>query len=455
MMTGIRWFTLRLFFSLLLFPVVAALALWLMHSLLFRGVFFNDIAILLVLWILLFGMSHVILSRIGLHRYTVLDTEGWYFFRQSDEYMLAEIFDQFQKVLRSGLLPLKKLQELEDRLLRRYFTYYASRIEEKYFRDRLRRCLRRGIHSQRAYETLKAYLVQQPQLDAELVELGEELHEFHPDDSQIVEYMVEKYIQDGIVHSGAAYFYRQALEKGGPHTEKIVELCLPLVMKHQRKDDFAAWVLIHAAEKSPEITEQCDHLIWQIHRQFELIKKKGALAERIAALVRRFPPDKVQKWQKAAEAAAERQWRMRVSRFLYRLSQKGREGIELVKFYRTYVYSALGTLAAVLIIWLFLPGGQEVSTSESVQKAADVAPGRKLFSLQVAATRNGRAARREVDRLKKLGYDAYLIKPRKRGGWYRIRVGKFVTKRQAQQTGQQMKQKKIIREYFLVNYRTK
>ncbi|MDQ7051465.1 MAG: SPOR domain-containing protein [candidate division KSB1 bacterium] len=81
-----------------------------------------------------------------------------------------------------------------------------------------------------------------------------------------------------------------------------------------------------------------------------------------------------------------------------------------------------------------------------------VPPGQKLLTVQVAATKNARAAQREVVRLKKAGYDAYLVYPKKRGGFYKIRVGKYTSKVAAEKAARTLLKKKLIREYFLVNY---
>ncbi len=452
-MRWLNWLALRLFLSLLLLPIFAAILLELLHRVFFREVYFQDIPILVLLWGMLFVLSNFAVSSVGLKRFQHLDNAGWTFLSSNNEYLLSEIFAQLQNLFEGGLLPLRRRRSLEDLFLRRYFEFFRRHVESKNHREKLLLCMKRDIQARKAFEALKTYLLQQPALTLELVDLAEQLMEFDPSDQALVRYMVEKYLQDRQVHYRAEYFYQQELQQQGAFQSEVVQLCLPGVLSKARMDEFAGWLYLRAWESGKgEDTPELAHQIYRTYQQLQTAQRTDALAQKLGAIVAQFPEKQVAQWKQEEQAAAERKLTTRLQRLLYLLQQRWYEVWGEIKRQRRYVYYATAGLAFVLVIYLMLPAGGGKTNKIAVDSAVSAAPGKKLFSLQVAATRNARAARREVNRLKKAGLEAYMLEPSGKSRWYRIRVGKYPNRQAAQNAGKTLRRKKLIREYFLVNY---
>ena len=155
----INWLSLRLVFSLLILPLVAAVVLVLLHSVFFPESYFQDVPVLVLLWLLVFLGTHVLLAREGLRRFDLLSQAGWDFMKASNDRALEQIFQKLEALLDGGLLPLGKRGTLQDTILRRFFRFYVQHIDEKRYRRGLLRCLRRQIHAEEAYQALKRHLL--------------------------------------------------------------------------------------------------------------------------------------------------------------------------------------------------------------------------------------------------------------------------------------------------------
>ncbi len=449
----LRWLSLRLFFSLLALPFVAMPILVLLHRYWFPEVYFQDLPVLFLIWLLLFVTVHTLLSTVGNRRFHYLDDVGWQHLKSSNEYLIPEIFQYLQKLLESGLLPLTRRPRFEEQVLKRFFDYYAQHVDDPAYRQKVRLCLQKRIHPARAYQVLKTYLLQQEELTVERIDLAGELLEYQPDDAEVVLYMAERYLADGQSHSHAELFYQKLLEwNRDEYVERIVELCLSRVLQHRRSDDFAAWLLVRAHALKEDARQQIGVQLYHIHRIHEKIRRSDALARAVAGIVAELPQE-VRVLAQAEEQKREaRTLRHRLARAQYHTQQWLLLGWDYVKLYRHYIYYGLTMLAFGLMVYLFLPAGTQMSDRPGSETIETVPPGQKLFTVQVAATKNARAAQREVARLKKAGYDAYLVQPKKRGGFYKIRVGKYTSKVAAEKAARTLLKKKLIREYFLVNF---
>ncbi len=76
------------------------------------------------------------------------------------------------------------------------------------------------------------------------------------------------------------------------------------------------------------------------------------------------------------------------------------------------------------------------------------------FTIQVAAFRDSAEAKRHVDRLKAHGIDAYWKQATgTQKTWYQVRISHFPSKEAARAAGDEMKQKGLIADYYVANYK--
>ncbi len=113
------------------------------------------------------------------------------------------------------------------------------------------------------------------------------------------------------------------------------------------------------------------------------------------------------------------------------------------------------SLGAILLILIFVTYSNIFKSKPVVIEKASVpvVPVNTRFSLQVSASKKRSGAISELNRLKKKHADAYLIKPGRKGGWYKIYVGKFATQQEAKKKGAELRKAKVIRDFFVVNYK--
>ena len=450
-----RWLSIRLFFSLVALPVFAAPILLLLHQYWFPKVYFQDLPVVLLIWLVLFAGVHIVVSGVGVRRFQYLNAVGGEYLKASNEYLIAEIFQYLQHLMQGGLLPLSRRRHYQDILLKRYFDFYARHIDEHKYRTKVRLCLQKGIHAARAFQVLKTYLLQQEALTLEHIDLAEELLEYAPEDADIVMFMADRYLADRQNHSRAELFYLPLLQwNDKQYVDRIIGLCLEKVLHHRRYDDFAAWLLVRAYHHGEgQRFQRMGMQLFHLNRMYQKLRRHDDLAAAVAEIVAALPREVVEAAKAEEQKREARTLRFWLARAQYRLHQWLITGWDYVKLYRHYLFYALTMAAFGTMVYLFLPAGlQSPEAHGDAQRQQVAAPGQKWFTVQVAATKNARSAQREVARLKKAGYDAYLVEPRKRGGFYKIRVGRFTTKSEAEQAARIMLKRKLIREYFLVNY---
>jgi hypothetical protein len=78
----------------------------------------------------------------------------------------------------------------------------------------------------------------------------------------------------------------------------------------------------------------------------------------------------------------------------------------------------------------------------------------EIHTFQVAAFSSLKQSRRFINALKKKGVrDVYQVKTKKKSGesWYKIRVGRFDSKENAQRFARQLIEQKTIKTYFLIS----
>ena len=78
----------------------------------------------------------------------------------------------------------------------------------------------------------------------------------------------------------------------------------------------------------------------------------------------------------------------------------------------------------------------------------------EIYTFQIAAFSSSQQARELINLLKKKGVrDVYQVRTKKKSGetWYKIRVGRFDSKENAQRFARQLIEQKTIKTYFLIS----
>jgi cell division septation protein DedD len=100
-----------------------------------------------------------------------------------------------------------------------------------------------------------------------------------------------------------------------------------------------------------------------------------------------------------------------------------------------------------------LSAKQEVASvakrAEDKPAEADAKESRKPWTVQVNAFPDENSAKTWVDRLRDKGYNAYLSESRSQGRvWYRVRVGRFESRDEAEKTQESLKRKEHLAKAF-------
>lgn len=452
-MNPMRIYFLRLFLSLLLLPLTAVLVLALLHATVFPDTYFNDFPAVILSWIVLLFLVHYLLSKAGENRFQKLDQLGWQFLQTSDTHGLTQIFNNLETLFSGGLLSRKQHDKLEKLLLRRYFAYYQENVAERRCREALLKCLRYGIRANETFSVLKAFLFKQPLLTMELVDLAEVLHEYRPEDQAIPEFMARRYLQEGQKHHRAEYFYGKALENESELSADIIALCLPRTLHHGRKNTFAGWLCLRAYQQQPNENESAlPRQIYRISRWYETTARDDTLAKELQTVVAGFDESLIAGWEQEEEQHRQRQLSARLARLHYQARQRLLFWWDEVLRYKKYVFPTAGGVAVIALLYLFWPASEPQTESAPEPVNPVISDSDARFSLQVAALKSASRAQREIERLRQAGLDATLVPPSGRSSYYRIRLGKFLTKNDALAEGEALRQQELIRDFFVVNF---
>jgi hypothetical protein len=118
-------------------------------------------------------------------------------------------------------------------------------------------------------------------------------------------------------------------------------------------------------------------------------------------------------------------------------------------------YVLIGGGAIVLMISLVVVLSNRPAVQAPPPMAAENANGTGQFALQVGAWKKARSAEQEKGRLQRAGLSVRILTPRTPpglGGWYRIHVGKYPTRRAAQAAADSLKKVGVIEDYFITEF---
>jgi hypothetical protein len=449
-----RWLILRLFGSLLLLLLLAFPLFWLLHEVVYPGVELADEFIALGLWILLFAVTSLLLSRAGAKRFALLEEAGREAIANSQNESAEEALHYIQSLFASGLVSGNFQQKVKRRLLRQYFSFFANHLEKAQHREQIREAWREGVRAEEGYEILKNYVLQQPALTLPTIDLAEELLERQPDDGDLLSYLTQKYLQERQTHFRAEHIFRQYLARNGPLVPEIIALCLARLLSRQagpRVDDFAAWCYVRAFQHGEENNATLRQLLHETQLRFQRVGRHDALAKAVTTIAADFSAEEIAGWAVARQERQARSWRFQAERILFKLQQQLLELYSRWREQRKWLYRLAGAIV-VLGVGYFVLSGKPAKVQNKTVSPAPEDSTVVYYALQVGAIRNANTAQREAERFRKRGLEVYVFKPGPSQRWHRIRVGKYRSKQAAQMAADSLKTAGIVRDCFITEY---
>jgi hypothetical protein len=454
-MTTYRWITLRLFWSLLLLIPASFVTLGLLHGFVQLGSSRLDPIIVAILFIALLPPVSYALTREGLRRFDFLHDRGKALVDAGQEEAVHEVFALILGVMRSGLLSRRRQESLRRHLLRSYFPFYAEHPEWAYFQQQLLAAMREGVRPVEAYHVLKAFVLHQKKLTLDVANLAEELVDYDPEDETLPAFFVQHFLAEKKTHYRAEYFYSRYLAKGGPLSEDILALCLPKVLAHARKDDFAAWCYVRAFDQARPEHAQVREALYRVWEEYRKLQRRDALSKQAALCASRLSAQEMAEWRAPQTIVRPRKT---ARQFWERRLYLGRQALwDLITFLRGQKKLLLlggAGLAVLLSLLLFWPKGSRTNNSKAAAPTA-LPDTTHYFSLQVGALKTKRSAEARVNALQRRKLAAYVLEPQSSRGWYRIRVGKYPNAARARIAADSLKALGLIEDFFVTNYEGK
>jgi hypothetical protein len=460
-----RWFILRLFFSLMALPPVVFFTLWLLHEIIFPGEVFNDLPVVIVLWLNLIWALNLVLRRLGVARYDYLQSQAQFALDASRSDDLEEIYDLTVKLFASGLLPPSLTATLRRNSRRQFLSFYERNLGSPEVLDELRLALREGYRRDEIYARLKHHLLSQPILTTRFIDLAEELLDQKPEDTQLSDYLIRQFIESQARHHRAEYFYQRHIEQGGKHTTAIVSLCLENLLSKNRSDDFALWIYARVFESGKSGNSTLRRLLFRAFQQQQAIGRDDRLADAVARIAASFSPEEfavlppvfVKKRPTLVNPETLKDLAEKIlgaKKFIIKLYVAIQPLVkEVYTRHRRYVLIGGGTLVLVSGLWIVLANRPAQPPPAPVVEQEENLAG--YFALQVGAWKKSRSAEQEQEKLQRAGLRVRILQPRSSAGWYRIHVGKYATRRAAQAAADSLKRRGVIEDYFISEYQSR
>lgn len=451
-MLTFRWLILRLFWSLLLLPLVAFPLLWFLHEVAFPQAYFADEFVVALVWILVFVATNWMLSSLGMKRFTHLEAAGREALAQNQEEEIEEVFVLMQSLFAGGLLSERFQQKIKPRLLRQYFSFYAAHPENARHREQLLEALRAGIRAEESYDVLKNFVLTQPALTLPVIDLAEELLERQPDDNDLLVFMTRQYLRERQTHYRAEHIYAKSLAGSGTLTPEILSQCLNRLARLQRRDDFAAWSYVRAFQTGEQQNSAIRRLLYETHRSYQRLGRRDALAHVITTIVADFTQEEIASWAVEQQEKRTRSLQFRVARVLFHLQQWLLELYSRLRERRKWAYAAIGAVIVLGVGYLALFRNGTQNRVEATPAAAAEDSSRVYFALQVGALRSLKIAEGEAAKFQRRGLEVHVLIPGPSQRLHRIRVGKYRSKQAAKMAADSLITAGLVRDYFVTNY---
>ncbi len=431
------------------------LTLGLLHDFVQLGSSQLDPIIVAIIFVALLPPVSYALTREGLRRFNFLHDRGKALVDAGQEEAVHEVFSLILGVMRSGLLSRSRQESLRRHLLRSYFPFYAEHPEWEYFQQQLLVAMREGVRAEEAYHVLKAFVLNQKKLTLDVANLAEELVDYDPEDETLPTFFVQHFLAEKKTHYRAEYFYSRYLAKGGALSDDLLTLCLPKILAHARKDDFAAWCYVRAFDQTRPEQAQTREALYRVWEEYRKLQRHDALSKQVALCAARLSAQEMADWRAPQTVVVPRKTaRQFWERWLYTGRQLVWDLVTLLRGQKKWVLAGGAGLAVLLSLLLFWPKGAVTNNTKSAAPTAQPDT-THYFSLQVGALKTKRSAEATVNALQRRKLAAYVLEPQSSRGWYRIRVGKYPSAVRARVAADSLKALGLIEDFFVTNYEGK
>jgi len=450
-MITFRWFTLRLFSSLIFLLLLAVPLLWLLHEVIYPNVDLDDEVIIVLLGILLYFAVNRLLHRVGEKRFVLLEQAGRELLHKSDEGEVEKVLAHLQKLFQSGLLSNGFQQKFNTRLLRQYFSFYAAHPEKEIYREQLMAAWHRGIRAEESYDLLKTHVLQQPALTLATIDLAEELLDRQPDDGELLTFLTKQYLRERRTHFRAERTFAQYLARNGSLVSEILSLHLSRLLEAHRQDDLALWCYVRAFQRDEEKNTAIRQQLYEAHQRFQQRRRHDLLAKAVATIAAEFTSEEIKNWTIRQEEKQARSWQFRAARLFFEGQQQILELYSRLREQRKIVFAVAGAVLILSLGYLALSNRSpaKVAAPNSIPPEDTT---KVYYALQVGAIRSASTAQREAEKLRRRGLEVHVLKPEPSQRLHRLRVGKYRSKPLAQMAADSLKTAGIMRDYFIAEY---
>ena len=306
-------------------------------------------------------------------------------------------------------------------------------------------------------------------------------------DDIIVNNLASLFLRKGVFSRQTEPIYLSSLKNKSEHSKEIINLVLPILLKTNRSDLFAMNFYLEVYSFEPSEASQTLKIIaraycdgtWQgidqiLHRRCEAVfenfdhKFRNEMLQNTAEA---SLSEKIHKLKVLNENDLRllRKLKIRMGLSASILDLLRETVIKLLGFARIFaskfliIRTWLFTITLVLFLSLIYRGwlakqetffGGEDQSIAVKEKQINGLKKLEIHTFQVAAFSSLKQARGFINVLKKKGVrDVYQVKTKKKSGenWYKIRVGRFDSKENAQRFARQLIEQKAIKTYFLIS----
>ena len=485
----LKYIFVRIGISLFLLLTFGFLTLYFVHEVALPGATFDDSFIQWVIFFICLFMGVFAYGVVGEQKFhnAMHKLKNIPSYLQSDE-----VVDGFQTVLdftySSYFLP-DKGRRLRDGVILRFANYLLfvglkdSRAQKIY----LKAFLLRPENSSYRAPLLSVFKKDDDLTDEEVELLLVILKAGNYCDNVIVNNLASLFLRKRLFESKTEPIFLASLKNKSENSKEIVRLVLPQLLRANRSDSFAVKFYIEAyLFESPEASQVIEIIsraycegTWKdvdqtLHKKCEEIfqgfdhKFRGDMLRRTAESSLSGKIHQLKLLNKNdLRLLRKLKVKMGLSMSFFDLLPKigtkffGFTRILASKFLiiRTWVF----IMVAIFVISLVYRGWQtqKEMTAEVEGQAIDGKEKKigglkepEIHTFQVAAFSSSKQARGFINLLKKNGVrDVYQVKTKKKSGetWYKIRVGHFDSKENAQRFASQLIEQKTIKTYFLIS----
>jgi len=476
--------------------------LFFFHEIALPGVAFDDTLIKVALGLVCLFLGFVVYGVFGDYQfYKAIETIKSIDYQASEENIIGE-FEQLVRFTESSYFLPAKGNRLRGQVIQEYanFLLNSGHENERALNIYLKAFLQ-DTGQTRFRNVLVSLLIQKGNLNPnELSLLLVMLKADNYKDHAVVDHLAEIFLDKKEYSNKTESVFIEALAAGSSLSEKIIAFMLPILVAKKRKDDYAVNFFLKAlSHATPEQRETMQALLSEcyldqrfqisdpvLHHECQAMFESLAEDFKTRLIVLSSQQRLQERWKKVRlfrrgdkRTLGQLKIRSGVSRSanqilghsissLWNSILEGSrkivfkifEGLDKIGDFPALVKLAIFLALGGILVWgLFsLDGRLSKGTEERAQQnAPEVSavpdPQGEVHTIQVAAVTKKRQADSIIGKLKKHRVEGvYVLKTQKISGgyWYKIRLGKFPAKSQAEKLARQLVEKKIIKNYFII-----